>query len=266
MLNIVREPAVLNQPVVDPAAWTAEDLDADQSWIHPLTDSEIADLDAAVARVEERGLDILDVTRDDFVLSTLGDRLDEIADDVVNGRGIGLIRGVPVERYSRMQAAIAFLGYRPLPRLSRVPELQGAPAGPRGRSRRHPQEPEAPRLPDPRQAAVPLRRLRRGGADVPAPGQVRRQQPVHQHPERVQRGAETPPRAGGGAGRPHLPRPARRGSRGQGPVVAAPDLQLLRGLPDGERGRHLRTLRPAVRAVAAPHRRNSRRRWISLPS
>ena len=110
MLNIVREPAVLNQPVVDPAAWTAQDLDTDQSWIHPLTESEIADLDAAVARVEERGLDILDITRDDFVLSTLGDRLDEIAADVINGRGIGLIRGVPVERYSRMQAAIAFWG------------------------------------------------------------------------------------------------------------------------------------------------------------
>ena len=110
MLNIVREPAVLNQPVVDPAAWTAEDLDSDQSWIHPLTENEIADLDAAVARVEERGLNILDITRDDFVLSTLGDRLDAVADEVVNGRGIGLIRGVPVERYSRMQAAIAFWG------------------------------------------------------------------------------------------------------------------------------------------------------------
>lgn len=110
MLNVVREPAVLNQPVVDPAAWTAEDLESDQSWVHPLNESEIADLDAAIARVEERGLDILDVTRDDFVLSTFGDRLDEIADDVINGRGIGLIRGVPVERYSRMQAAIAFWG------------------------------------------------------------------------------------------------------------------------------------------------------------
>ena len=110
MLNVIRQPAVLNQPVVDPAAWTAEDLESDQSWIHPLTEREIAELDAAIARVEERGLDILDVTRDDFVLSTLGDRLDEIAADVINGRGIGLIRGVPVERYSRMQAAIAFWG------------------------------------------------------------------------------------------------------------------------------------------------------------
>ena len=74
MLKIVRQPAVLNEPVVDPAAWTAEDLATDQSWIHPLTEGDIAELDAAVARVEERGLDILDITREDFVLSTLGDQ------------------------------------------------------------------------------------------------------------------------------------------------------------------------------------------------
>ena len=110
MLKMVRQPAVLNQPVVDPAAWTAEDLDADQGWIHPLTESDIAELDAAVARVEERGLDIMDITRDDFVLPTLGDRLDEIAADVVHGRGLALIRGVPVDRYSRVQSAIAFWG------------------------------------------------------------------------------------------------------------------------------------------------------------
>ena len=110
MLKIVRQPAVLNQPVVDPAAWTAEDLDADPGWIHPLTESDIVELDAAVARVEERGLDIMDITRDDFVLPTLGDRLDEIAADVVHGRGLALIRGVPVDRYSRVQSAIAFWG------------------------------------------------------------------------------------------------------------------------------------------------------------
>ena len=47
MLNKNRQPAVLSQPVVDPAAWTAEDLDADQSWIYHLTESDIAELDAA---------------------------------------------------------------------------------------------------------------------------------------------------------------------------------------------------------------------------
>ncbi len=110
MLKVDRQPAVPNRPVVDPAAWTAEELAADQSWIHPLTASDIAELDEAVARVEERGLDILDITREDFALATLGERLDKVAADVIHGRGLALIRGVPVERYSRLQSAIAFWG------------------------------------------------------------------------------------------------------------------------------------------------------------
>lgn len=110
MQNGIRQPAVLSHPVVDPAAWSAKDLATDESWIHPLTESEIGELDEAVARVEGRGLDVLDITRDDFVLPTLGDRLDDIAADVVDGRGLALIRGVPVGRYSRLQSAIAFWG------------------------------------------------------------------------------------------------------------------------------------------------------------
>ena len=97
---------------------------SDQSWIYQLTESDIAELDAAVARVEERGIDIMDINRDDFVLPTLAETgWTTIADEVVNGRGIGLIRGVPVDRYNRVQAAIAFWGIGTVPGRSRVPEL-----------------------------------------------------------------------------------------------------------------------------------------------
>lgn len=103
-----REEAVRLKPVVDPAAWTAANLAADQSWKHPLSDSDIAELDALIAKLEPRISDVLEITRDDIDLPTLGPRLEAIADDVLNGRGLALIRGVPVQRYSRLQAAIAF--------------------------------------------------------------------------------------------------------------------------------------------------------------
>ena len=103
-----REPAVLLQPVIDPAAWTAADLDADKSWIHPLDDRDIAELDAAIADLESRIETVLDIRAGDFDLPTLRPKLDAIRDDIVDGRGLALIRGVPVERYSRQQAAIAF--------------------------------------------------------------------------------------------------------------------------------------------------------------
>lgn len=103
-----REKAVKMKPVVDPAAWTAADLDDDQGWVHPLSPDDIAELDALVARLEPRISDVMDIGREDVDLPTLGARLSSIGDDVVSGRGLALIRGVPVDRYTRLQAAIAF--------------------------------------------------------------------------------------------------------------------------------------------------------------
>jgi len=110
MQALNRRPAVLNQPVVHPAAWTAADLAADQSWLHPLTEPEVTELDAAVGVIEDRGLGILDITKDDFVVPNLGKRLQAIHEDLIHGRGLAVIRGVPVARYTRQQAAVAFWG------------------------------------------------------------------------------------------------------------------------------------------------------------
>jgi hypothetical protein len=105
-----RVPAQPLEPVIDPAGWTKEQLAATTDWIHELSPAEVADLDAAVAGVMERGLDLMEVAREDFSLPTLGPVLDAIAGDVIDGRGFVLIRGVPVARYSRLESAIAFWG------------------------------------------------------------------------------------------------------------------------------------------------------------
>ena len=108
MISRQREDAVKLRPVVDPAAWSAADLKADQSWIHPLSAMDIAELDALIAKLEPTISDVLQIKRDDIDLPTLGPRLAAIGDDIINGRGLALLRGVPVDRYTRLQAAIAF--------------------------------------------------------------------------------------------------------------------------------------------------------------
>lgn len=104
------QPAEAMKPVVDPAGWTKADLAADKSWVHELTPAEIADLDRAVAEAEKKGVSILDMKRNDFQLPVLGATLDKLRDEVIWGRGLTLIRGVPVHRYSREQAGIAYFG------------------------------------------------------------------------------------------------------------------------------------------------------------
>jgi hypothetical protein len=104
----VREAAIPLQPVVDPAAWTKDDLATDRGWMHQLSGSDVAELDALVGALEPRIESVLDIRREDIDLPTLAPRLAAIGRDVVDGRGVALIRGVPVGRYSRLQAAIAF--------------------------------------------------------------------------------------------------------------------------------------------------------------
>jgi len=105
-----RQPAIPFQPAHDPAGWTKEDLAQSTDWIYELDARDIADLDRAVAEVEARKLPLIELSRKDFDLPVLGPTLETIRDELHDGSGVKLIRGVPVHRYSRLQSAIAYLG------------------------------------------------------------------------------------------------------------------------------------------------------------
>jgi len=94
-----------------PGAWYGSGM-AQRSgeWRHDLTSTEVEELDGAVGSVISNGTSILDVTRAEFPLPTLGPVLDKIQEEVVNGRGFVLIRGIPVADYTIEEAAIAYFG------------------------------------------------------------------------------------------------------------------------------------------------------------
>ena len=56
-----RRPAEPMKPATDPAAWRKEDFAGPADYTHALSAAEIAELDAAVDRVEARGLDIMEI-------------------------------------------------------------------------------------------------------------------------------------------------------------------------------------------------------------
>lgn len=106
----IRLPAGPMSPVADPADWTGDQLEEDGSWRFTLTDAEIAEIDRAVAGVKQRGLDIKDITVADFPLPTLDAKLAAMKVQVLDGRGVALLRGVPVDRYDIAEAAAAYWG------------------------------------------------------------------------------------------------------------------------------------------------------------
>jgi len=90
---------VVRTPLGGVAAWTGAELEQDRSWIRHLEAPDIAALDAALDHVRERGLTWPQITRADFPLGDFGAHLVEMAEELETGRGIVLLRGLPVERY-----------------------------------------------------------------------------------------------------------------------------------------------------------------------
>ena len=88
--------------------WTATDMADPALWTEVLTQAEIAEIDAAVAL--NRGRDLLDVTKADFPLPTLGARLKAIENELMNGRGFVRIRGVPRARYDNDDMCLIYWG------------------------------------------------------------------------------------------------------------------------------------------------------------
>lgn len=96
--------------VQGPSAWYGPDLAARRDWLDHLTEAEVAEVEQASRGLATTNVEIPAIRRSDFPLPTLAPRLQRLLMEVLDGRGFVLIRGLPVERWTRREAAIAFYG------------------------------------------------------------------------------------------------------------------------------------------------------------
>jgi len=89
----------LPQPVTGASVWTSTELATDDSWIYILADAEIEEIEAAVERVREKGLKVFEFGREDFPLPTVAVIMAAVIEQLENGRGCALIRGLDASRY-----------------------------------------------------------------------------------------------------------------------------------------------------------------------
>ena len=101
------DPAGL-EPLEPGCVWRRDDLG--DRYVYALTDEQVDELDAALQIAESRCDDVLDVTRDDFPLPTLGSELTRIQRDLIDGRGVAVLRGLPVRRYDKARASMIYWG------------------------------------------------------------------------------------------------------------------------------------------------------------
>jgi hypothetical protein len=95
--------------VEDRSAWYGSRFADDTDWIEQISTDEIGEVEAAVHEWKRSGVEIEKVTAAEFPLPTLNLRFQQTLDEVLNGRGFVLIKRLPVESWTRRQAAMAFL-------------------------------------------------------------------------------------------------------------------------------------------------------------
>ncbi len=93
------------------AAWYGPEIAKRSDWLLPLSPAEIAEVEAAARALAARQADIAAITAKDFPLPTLAPKLRARVDnEVLNGRGFILLRGLPVERWTMRKSATAYFG------------------------------------------------------------------------------------------------------------------------------------------------------------
>lgn len=102
--------STLPPPATGPAVWSAEQLTHDTAWITHFSDTEISELDNAVTHVLGAKKKVFEFGRLDFQLPTLGARLFQCAEQVENGRGVALWRGLDVKKYDEESLKVLYWG------------------------------------------------------------------------------------------------------------------------------------------------------------
>lgn len=97
-------------PIGGPEAWYGPDLAHRDDWIFRFAPAELEELDAAVRAFAAAGTPLAAIAPRNFALPRLAPRLAAVLRELLEGRGFVLMRGLDVGRYTREQAAIAYMG------------------------------------------------------------------------------------------------------------------------------------------------------------
>ncbi len=98
-------------PAVDgPSVWYGPQMAASTEWLHQLDADDIDEIEAAARPLADTEANIARLTKADFPLPKLGAKLAQISNQVLNGRGFALLRGLPVADWSLRLSATAYYG------------------------------------------------------------------------------------------------------------------------------------------------------------
>ena len=98
------------EPIVGPAAWTPTDLRDVARWSYRLSEDDRLEIVAAAESAQLARVALEDLSRENFPLRRFATVLEDVRRELLEGRGIVMLQGFPVDRLDREACAIAYLG------------------------------------------------------------------------------------------------------------------------------------------------------------
>lgn len=95
-------------PVDSPAAWRAAELHDGADWTVQFTDEQLAAVDEGLQRIARDGLELFRFDRSHITLPALDSLSVQLARRLDHGRGLVLLRGLPVDRYTDDQLYLLY--------------------------------------------------------------------------------------------------------------------------------------------------------------
>ena len=103
-------PQPRTRPIDGPSIWYGPEMMGEDIWIKELKPIVKAEFLDAMRGVADFGTDLQRIERRNFPLPTLGARLDALRKETIYGRGLVLLRGVPIDGLSLEETAALYLG------------------------------------------------------------------------------------------------------------------------------------------------------------
>jgi hypothetical protein len=102
--------SIRRTPIEGPAAWKGSALARSDEWVFRMSAAHVAELQQALDTAHSRGLTLANMRREDFPLPTLAATIAGWRQELMQGRGFVLVRGLPVPRWGEDASSIVYWG------------------------------------------------------------------------------------------------------------------------------------------------------------
>ncbi|KAF2198975.1 taurine catabolism dioxygenase TauD [Delitschia confertaspora ATCC 74209] len=97
--------------ITGPTVWNAEEYrNNPERWTHPFSAEEIEELSTAADNFLAAQIPLTGITKTNFPLPKFSGFLESLRNDLINGKGFLLFKGMPVKEWGNLKSAVAYMG------------------------------------------------------------------------------------------------------------------------------------------------------------